>query len=546
MRAAAPLAALFALAACARDAPPAPPPVEVESDEVTAHRLSDYHPLRDISARDAMGQIPMRILVGADGRVTEARVETNRRWGGHAFPAAVTARAAEEARRWRYRPFTRNGAAVRVTFVESLGLYPPEDRPARHVPMPPFDPSFRIALQRTACLGTCPRYRVEVAADGAVLFTGEDYVFAGGVHRARIDPAAVRRLYDLARRADFFSLRDSYIAGVTDNPTYVVTVTAGGRRHAVTDYVGETVGMPSIVRELEEAIDAAAGTRRWIEGNETTVSALIAEGSDLRGAEGARMLAGAAGAGKARMVAQLLGAGAQLDGQPAALPAAAGGGNLTILNFLLARRADWSRADLHAALEAAAAGGHFDAFRLLARRGALTGLAPAEATQLLRRAAERGDARLVAVLLRLHADVNWIDPTYPNPPILANAAQAICPWDRRSPDCDPALVVLLLLRAGANPRAVNPVVPASPLTLVGDVRVARLLLAAGANPNFANYDGEPPLFSIGDEDVALAMLDAGADPRARRPADGMTLVGWARYQQWPRVLARLQAQGIRR
>lgn len=545
MRAAVPIAALLALAACAPASAPVPAPIEVASDEVQAHRLTDYRPVRDISARDQADQIPMRIVVGADGRVLSARVESDRRWGGRPFPAAVASRASEEARRWRYRPFARGGAAVAVTFVETLGLFPPEDRPGRHVPMPPFDNGFRIALQRTPCFGTCPGYRVEIAADGTVAFVGEEFVFARGAHRARVDPAAVRRLHDLARRADVFSLRESYAAPITDNPTYVVTIEAGGRRKRIADYAGERIGMPSVVRELEDAIDEAAGTRRWIEGDDSTVPALIAEGADLRGAEGARMLAGAVAGGKARMVAQLVRAGAPLDGQPAALPAAAGGGNLTILNFLLARRNDWSRAELRAALEAAVAAGRFEPFAALARRGALAGITPGEATPLLRQAALRGDARLVATILRLRPDVNWIDRAYPNPTILADAARVACEWDRRSPDCDPALVVLLLLRAGARPEVVNPMAPQSPLALIGDVRVARLLLAAGADPNRRDSQGEPPLFSIGDEDVALALLDAGADPRARRPADRMTLAGWARYQQWPRVLARLQAQGVR-
>jgi ankyrin repeat protein len=200
---------------------------------------------------------------------------------------------------------------------------------------------------------------------------------------------------------------------------------------------------------------------------------------------------------------------------------------------------------LHAALAQAAGGGNFDAFRSLARRGALAGLTRAETTQLLRRAAEQGNARLVAVALRLNPEVNRIDPENSNLPILADASNVRCRWNQQSADCDPALVVLLLLRAGANPRLVDRSSPTSPLSFVSDVRVARMLLAAGADPNFANYEGAPPIFLTYHEDVALALLDAGANPRARRPADGMNVAGWSRDQQWPRVLERLRAQGIR-
>lgn len=547
-------AVMLALAGCARHPAPDPRPLEVEIDEVSAHRLSDLRPVRDSASHPGFDQVAVRVLVGADGRVLEARMETDPRRGAHAFPAAVATQAVEQARRQRFRPFTRNEAAIPVTFVDSIPLYPPELRPSRHAPMPPFDGRFRIVLERTACFGTCPRYRVEIAADGSVLFTGEDHVFARGAHRARIAPAAVRGLYDLARRADFFSLRPSFRAGMTDNPTYAVTVAAGGSLHSVEDYVGETVGMPSIVVALEDAIDAAAGTRRWIEGDESLMPGLIGEGFDFRGYEGARMLAAAAAAGKTRLVSALSAAGAPLSAEPApgsfeqpvaALAAAARGGNGAIVDFLLSRRTGWSRAELHAALAEAARGGNFDAFRSLARRGALAGITRAEATQLLRGAAERGNARLVAVALRLDPEVNRIDPEYPNPPILAEASHVTCRWDQQSPDCDPAIVVLLLLRAGADPRLVNRTSPMSPLGFVSDVRVARMLLAAGADPNFVDFDGATPIFSTYHEEVALALLDAGANPRARRPADRMTVAGWSLYQQWPRVLERLRAQGIR-
>ena len=549
------LAALLALPGCARAADPGPPPIEVESGEVEAHRLSEYYPLRDISAHDGFGQIQVRLVVGSDGTVASAQVETDARSGEPAPRAAVASQASEQARRWRYRPFSRDGRPVTVTFVEVIPLYPPEDRPSRHVEMPPFDRSFRVTLERGGCFGTCPVYSVAVAADGTVDFDGGDYVFVRGRHRTRIDPDAVRRLYELARRADFFSLRASYRAGVTDSATYVTTIEAGGRRWTLEDYVGETVGMPSIVRRLEDAIDEAAETRRWIEGDETVVPRLAAEGFEFRSFEGARMLGSAAAAGKASIVAQLVDVGAPLRASPpagsfaspvVALTSAAQGGDATILALLLSRRADWSAAELHAALDAAAAGGHDEAFGLLGAHGALAGIDRPHASLMLRQAAQSGDPRLVARILALHPDVNWIGRTYPNEQALAGAARVSCPWNRGPPACDPPTVVAMLLRAGANPRIVNPRTPESPLIFVGDVRIAHMLLAAGADPNFADYDGEPPIFSVYDEDVALALLDAGANPRARRPADRMNVAGWARYQQWPHVLARLHAEGADR
>jgi ankyrin repeat protein len=548
------LAALLALAGCARTTTPAPPPVEIDTGEADAHSLTDHGSVRDAAQSGSLGTIPVRVVVAPDGRVTDARLEIYHSTDPRP-PRRVIAKAAQEARRWRYRPFIRNGEAIAVTFVETVALYPPEDRPLGHVPMPPFDATARITLERTPCFGTCPSYTVEISADGTVVFNGRDYVFVRGVHRRRIDPAAVRHLFALARDADFFSLRDFYAASMTDNPSYLVTIEAGGRRKRISDYVGEAVGMPSSIKALQDAIDAAAGTRRWIEGDESTVPALIAEHYDLSGFEGARMLASAALAGEARIVGQLIRAGSPLRSAPpsgglqdpiSALTAAARGGDSEIVTVLLSRRDDWSLAELREAIEAANAGGSYEAFALLARRGALAGISEARTTQLLLHAAETGNPRLVAAILSRHIDVNRVDPNYPTGPALNAASGVTCRWDQSPRTCDPAMVVALLLHAGANPRVVNRISPESPLSLVSDPRIALLLLRAGADPNFPDPDGEPPLFSIYNEDVAMIMLDAGANPRAHRPGDNMSLVGWARYQQWTRVLARLRHQGIAR
>jgi hypothetical protein len=45
-------------------------------------------------------------------------------------------------------------------------------------------------------------------------------------------------------------------------------LSVGGRTKTVTDYVGEQVGMPVVITDLENAVDEAAGTERWIKGDE--------------------------------------------------------------------------------------------------------------------------------------------------------------------------------------------------------------------------------------------------------------------------------------
>ncbi|MEI9887488.1 MAG: DUF6438 domain-containing protein [Rhizomicrobium sp.] len=126
--------------------------------------------------------------------------------------------------------------------------------------------SLKFTLRRSMCFGTCPCYRVEIDGDGHVSYLGEANVFVKGEASARVSRAQVRRLYRAFRKADFFWLYDAYRAPITDLPEYRVGISYDGRRMEVLDYMGQGIGMPPAVVELERLIDKTANTARWIKG----------------------------------------------------------------------------------------------------------------------------------------------------------------------------------------------------------------------------------------------------------------------------------------
>jgi len=132
--------------------------------------------------------------------------------------------------------------------------------------------AFRATLERGACLGTCPSYRVVLESDGRVLFTGHTPGRGAqntclGERRWRVSPGAIARLRQVVRDNGFFALKPSYIAPITDAPPFRVSITMDGRTKTVRDYVGPMVGMPAQMRVVEDAIDTAAGTARCIGPN---------------------------------------------------------------------------------------------------------------------------------------------------------------------------------------------------------------------------------------------------------------------------------------
>jgi len=266
---------VFGAAAVRADHAPQLPPtepsvVELDSSEAQMweHRLGPSTAVHVSSAEahtlDFESYLTFEIVVSTDGRVESAKPV------GDAKRHVDEGRAIEMAR--TFKPWTRDGKNIRVRVTDEVLLLPPERWALvpRSFPEPWSLKSVKIELSRSMCYGRCPAYSVTIWGDGSVHFNGQRYVQIPGKHDARIAHDTVMELVREFERAKFFAAGDKYIAEVTDNPTYTLTLTVGGKTKTVTDYVGEQVGMPLVITDLENAVDEAAGTERWIKGSEKT------------------------------------------------------------------------------------------------------------------------------------------------------------------------------------------------------------------------------------------------------------------------------------
>ncbi|MGO8934120.1 MAG: DUF6438 domain-containing protein [Terracidiphilus sp.] len=244
------------------------PVVKLDSSEaqVWEHRLGPATAVH-ISSAEARtlgfeSYLTFEISVSADGRVESATPV------GDEKRHLDEGRAIEMAR--RFKPWTRDGKNISVRVRDDVMILPPElwALHPRNFPKPWDLQDMKIELSRSMCYGTCPAYSVTIRGNGSVHFDGQRYVQIPGKHEARIAPDAVMELVRQFERAKFFAADDKYIAEVTDNPTYTLTLTVGGKTKTVTDYVGEQVGMPLVITDLENAVDEAAGTEQWIKGDE--------------------------------------------------------------------------------------------------------------------------------------------------------------------------------------------------------------------------------------------------------------------------------------
>jgi ankyrin repeat protein len=511
------------------------------SHEIKPHRdmipLSGVHP--------GFNQLRLVITVSPAGDVIGAEAS------GNEDAVKFWPLLQDEVRQWKFIPFEQNGNPVTAEIEEYLDLVPPERLPKTHVDPPVLRPDSKISvsLRRSGCFGTCPSYIVTINRD-RILFEGDFSVVAAGKHIAPVDAIGFQKLAKRFVAADFYSMAPEYRASVTDNPTYILSIDIDGYPKQVEDYVGSWEGMPAVITELENEVDAFAKTNRWIEGSDGLVKTLQAERFNFQSLEAQTLLKQAANRGQSETVRELVAAGVPLDPLPAPqakksnLPArsatvgllTSASHDLKTLQALLdvgASRNDQNDKDL--ALAGAAGSGSVEAARALVTYGAnpnadLSKLTVTEsgggmtiegqgAGSVLIYAAGSGNPDMVKEILRYHPNLEARDHD--------GKTAMFAAGDYRNSDIDGARVecVRLLAQAGANVNARDKDGNA-PLHEIFLTDVEEELLKLGADVNARNKDGDTPIFTNVDNDSISLFIEHGAD-LAIRNNKGQTVVGSA-------------------
>ncbi len=120
-----------------------------------------------------------------------------------------------------------------------------------------------ITLERTACFGFCPMYKLTVYADGRVIYEGNQFVKVKGTRTTRISPMKARQLMLEFQRIQYFNLQDRYEGGPTDAPSAITSFQMGRKSKTVYHYLASP-DAPQKLTDLEAKIDAAVNVQQWI------------------------------------------------------------------------------------------------------------------------------------------------------------------------------------------------------------------------------------------------------------------------------------------
>ncbi|MBI4904820.1 MAG: hypothetical protein HY820_14360 [Acidobacteria bacterium] len=129
-----------------------------------------------------------------------------------------------------------------------------------------------ITLQRGACEKRCAVYNLVIFADGSVIYDGRYNVKRTGLIKSSITREALGALLKDVDAAGFYRLPDRLGYGSTagcdsvlsDAPTAILSVATAGKSKTVLHDLRCKGKVPDQLKGLEERIDRAVNSVRWI------------------------------------------------------------------------------------------------------------------------------------------------------------------------------------------------------------------------------------------------------------------------------------------
>jgi TonB family protein len=267
-----------------------------------------------------------------------------------------------------------------------------------------------VELSRSGCYGTCPSYKVRVAENGDVTWSGGGFVEARGERHSTIALEAAHALLEKFQSPAFWALCGGYDASVTDNPTMQIEVRIGGHSKTVWNYADSA---PESEQSLENDVDAAANTHAWRHGDPRIEPLSNISQDAYLPKPGVTALMKAAAEANLSAIKEILTSGGDVDATDAsgwtALMYAAASGHSEPVELLLATKANPNHKSLNGdtPLMASAISRLFD--EDLARAGADIDAKNFVGTTALMILAAGGEADEVRDALKAGADVTLKD-----------------------------------------------------------------------------------------------------------------------------------------
>ena len=108
-------------------------------------------------------------------------------------------------------------------------------------------PKIIISLEKTACFGRCPAFKIIIYNNGEALYNGLKFVKKVGEHDLKVSKREIDKILSKAKKIGFNNLKNEYTERITDLPTTYIMI----NNKKIKDYYGA----PSKLKDLEKMIE---------------------------------------------------------------------------------------------------------------------------------------------------------------------------------------------------------------------------------------------------------------------------------------------------
>ncbi|MBZ0205538.1 MAG: DUF6438 domain-containing protein [Flavobacteriales bacterium] len=123
------------------------------------------------------------------------------------------------------------------------------------------DDSVFFSIERTACFGTCPTYKLTIMQDGSATYVGRRFAEREGRYTGHVDAATMNALKEEAEARGFYAMDDVYDRAVTDLPSVIIRVHADHGDKQVVGRVGTPQAFKNFTVRAEELLSKVEWTK---------------------------------------------------------------------------------------------------------------------------------------------------------------------------------------------------------------------------------------------------------------------------------------------
>jgi hypothetical protein len=113
-----------------------------------------------------------------------------------------------------------------------------------------------LYIEKSACYGECPVYKVEIFASGKMVFQALANTKMKGRFCANIDKKELSNLIDSFNQQNYFSFNGVYFSRAMDLPTTTTGFNYGGKQKRVRDYDKAPPELKMLEKMLENLVDS--------------------------------------------------------------------------------------------------------------------------------------------------------------------------------------------------------------------------------------------------------------------------------------------------